>query len=124
VLLVPPFGTDTAAVYARSAERLRAAPADGLARAVAALASGEPARIRDAHHNDLATPAMRAVPELLRFTSLAERRLGRPPCLSGSGSTLFDVPDAGETEDVLARVASLPGRRLVTRLAPLPPRSA
>jgi len=113
VLILPPFGTDTGTVYARAAERVRRAPPAGLEAAVAALASGDPARVRDAHHNDLAEAAIRAYPALLRFTSQVERALGRPPCLTGSGSTLFDVPDAGEVEDVVARLAHLPGRREV-----------
>ena len=113
VLIIPPFGTDTERVYARAHERIRKAPADGLARAVAARASGDPAAVRDAHHNDLAEAAIRAYPELLRFTSSVERALGRPPCMSGSGSTLFDVVGAGEAEDVVARLRALPGRRHV-----------
>ena len=118
VLLLPPFGTETGRVFARVAERLRRAPPGGLERAVAALASGDPARIRDAHHNDLAEAAMRAYPEMLRFTSLAERLLGRAPAMSGSGSTLYDVPDVGEVDDVLARVHTWPGRAEVAFTAP------
>src|SRR5262245_45592579 len=113
VLAIPPFGTETAKVYARAAERLRRAPEGGLERALEALESGVPARVREAHHNDLAEAALRAYPELLRFTSLAERLLGRAPCMTGSGSTIFDVPDVGEVDDVLRRWASLPGRREV-----------
>src|SRR5262245_57761919 len=113
VLAIPPFPTATEKVYARAAERLRRAPAGGLERAVAALESGDPSRIRAAHHNDLAEAALRAYPELLRFTSLAERLLGRPPCMTGSGSTIFDAPDVGEVDDVLRRWESLPGRREV-----------
>jgi len=121
VLIVPPFGTETAKVYAQAHLRLRPAPRGGLERAKAAVASGVPARIREAHHNDLAEAAMRAYPEMLRYTSLTERLLGRAPCMSGSGSTLFDLPDEGEVDDVLARLASLPGRRIVTRPAGPPP---
>jgi 4-diphosphocytidyl-2-C-methyl-D-erythritol kinase len=113
VLILPPFGTETGRVYARAAERVRHAPAGGLEAAVAARASGDPARLRDAHHNDLAEAALRAYPDLLRFTARVERALRRPPCLTGSGSTLYDVPDAGEVEDVVARLAHLPGRREV-----------
>ncbi len=115
VLVMPPFGTETAKVFARCAERLRRAPAGGLARAREALASGVPEAIRAAHHNDLAEAAMRAYPELLRFTSRCERALGRAPCMTGSGSTLFDVPDPGEARDVVARLRDLPGRREVVR---------
>ena len=113
VLILPPFGTETAKVYARAHERMRPAPPGGLERAKEAVLSGVPARIRDAHHNDLAEAALRAYPELLRLTSMTERLLGRPPAMTGSGSTLFDVPDVGGIDDVLARLASLPGRRVV-----------
>jgi 4-diphosphocytidyl-2-C-methyl-D-erythritol kinase len=115
VLVMPPFGTSTADVFARAHERVRRAPADGLERAVAALASGVPARIREAHHNDLAEAAMRAYPELRAFTARVESLLRRPPCMTGSGSTLFDVPDPAEVDEVLARLAPLPGRREVVR---------
>ena len=115
VLLLAPFPTSTVEVYARVAERIRRAPKDGLDRAVEAVASGVPERIREAHHNDLGEAAMRAVPALRALAIQAERLLGRPPCLTGSGSTLFDVPDEGEAEDVVARWRSLPGRREVVR---------
>lgn len=115
VLIIPPFGTDTAKVYARAAERLRKAPAGGLDVAVAALNSGVPSRIRDAHHNDLAEAALRAYPDLLWFTSKVERLLGRAPCMSGSGSTLYDVPDRGEAASVVARLSSLEGRREIVK---------
>lgn len=120
VLIVPPFGTETAKVYARARERVRHAPADGLARAVAARASGDPAAVREAHHNDLAEAAIRAYPELLRFTASVERALGRPPCLSGSGSTLYDVVAPEEADEVVARLAKLPGRRHVVVTGPVP----
>lgn len=113
VLVIPPFGTDTARVYAHADARLRRAPAGGLDRAVAALASGDPARVREAHHNDLAIPAMTAYPDLRRFASDGERLLGRPLCLTGSGSTLFDVPDRGEVGDVLSRLRPLKARLVV-----------
>jgi 4-diphosphocytidyl-2-C-methyl-D-erythritol kinase len=115
VLILPPFGTETAKVYACAHERMRLAPAGGLARAKEAVLSGVPARIREAHHNDLAEAALRAYPELLRFTSMTERLLGRAPLMTGSGSTLFDVPDPGEIDDVVARLAPLPGRRVIVR---------
>ncbi len=113
VLLLAPFGTDTGAVFSRAGRRLRRPPPGGLEAAFEALDSGIPSRIREAHFNDLAVAAMRTYPEMLRFTSLAERLLGRPPCMTGSGSTLFDVPDPGGIEAVLERLAPLPGRREV-----------
>ncbi len=115
VLIAPPFSTETAKVYARARERLRPAPCGGLAACRKALAAGDAVRLREAHHNDLATPAMRAYPDLLTFTSAVERRLRRPPCLSGSGSTLFDVPEADEVEDVVGRLAGLRARVEVVR---------
>jgi 4-diphosphocytidyl-2-C-methyl-D-erythritol kinase len=115
VLVLAPFGCPTGQVYARSAERIRRAPADTLARAVAALASGDPAAWRAAHHNDLALAALRVEPRLRDLAREMEVRLGRPPLLSGSGSTLYDVPDAGEEERVVAALAGLPGRRVLVR---------
>lgn len=113
VLMLAPFPTSTATVFGRVAERLRRAPEHGLEKALEALASGVPEKIRDAHHNDLAEASMRAYGEMLRFASTAEKRLGRPPCVTGSGSTLFDVPDVGEVDEVLARLQGLQGRRQV-----------
>ncbi len=111
VLVLPPFGTETGKV-ARAAER--AARARGRARGRRGRPRvGRPARACATHHNDLAEAAIRAYPELLRFTAQVERALGRPPCPTGSGSTLFDVPDRGEADEVVARLARLPGRREV-----------
>ncbi len=117
VLLSPPFGTDTARVYAHADARARRAPNGGLARAVQALASGVPARVREAHHNDLAIPAMTAYPDLRHLASDAERLLGRPLALTGSGSTLYDVPDVGEVGEVLARLRPLGARLVVAATA-------
>jgi 4-diphosphocytidyl-2-C-methyl-D-erythritol kinase len=114
VLLVPPFPTDTATVYGAYVPPPRATAAPTLEASIAALAAGDPKRLRATHRNDLAFGAMRAYPALSRFASQAERLLGRPPCLTGSGSTLFDFPDPGEIETVVARLAPLSGRRDVT----------
>ena len=101
VLIVPPFGCDTARVFAGAHERVRPAPRDGLAVAVAALRAGAPDGLRAAHYNALALSALRAVPALGVLARDVERRLGRPPALSGSGSTLYDLPDAGDTQRVV-----------------------
>jgi 4-diphosphocytidyl-2-C-methyl-D-erythritol kinase len=114
VLVVPPLATSTAKVYAAYEPPPRRVGAASVADAAAALASGVPARLREAHRNDLAFAAMRAYPELARYAALVERALGRPPCLTGSGSTLFDVPDPGELDRVVACLAPLPGRHEVT----------
>lgn len=115
VLVMPPFGCSTAAVYARCAERVRDVPASAVPAAIAALASGSPAAWREAHGNDLALAAMRVEPRLKDLAREMEVRLGRPPCLSGSGSTLYDVPDVGEEQAVLAALARLPARVLLVR---------
>jgi 4-diphosphocytidyl-2-C-methyl-D-erythritol kinase len=120
VLITPTWGHDTATVFRYAGQRLRPSVADGLALAVQALRSGVPERVRAAHENALALAAMRAYPAFTRFTSEVERALGRPPCLSGSGSTLFDVPDPGETEAVLLRLKHLPARVVRTTSAPAP----
>jgi 4-diphosphocytidyl-2-C-methyl-D-erythritol kinase len=115
VLLAPPFSTETAAVFARWSgtplpERGRAAPRGGFEACLAALRAGDAVSLREAHHNDLAFAAMRAQPALLRLASDVERCLGRPPCLTGSGSTLFDVPAPGELDEVLARLRGVQAR--------------
>lgn len=107
LLITPPWGHETARVFREAGPRLRPARPDGLARALAALASGEPARLREAHENALALAAMRAYPAFPRFVREVERVLGRPPCLSGSGSTLYDVPDRGEIEALARRARPL-----------------
>ncbi len=112
LLILPPFGCATKAVYARCAERLRPTPSGGLERAVAAFASGSPAAWREAHHNDLALAAMRVEPRLRHFLREVETRLGRPPMLSGSGSALFDTPDRGDEDAARDALADLPGRRV------------
>lgn len=118
VLITPPWGHETAKVFRHVGQRLRPPAPDGLATAVAALRSGRPERIRAAHENALALAAMRAYPAFTRFASEVERALNRPPCLSGSGSTLYDVPDPGEAEAVARRVGHLTSRVVRTRTAP------
>ncbi len=112
VLILPPFGCDTAAVFG-AFERGRRAPPGGLPAMREALASRDPAAIRAAHYNALAFAAMKTHPAFLRFTSDVERRLGRAPAMSGSGSTLFDLPDEGAAAGVLDALADLPGTRVV-----------
>lgn len=116
VLVMPPWGHSTSAVFAHATQVHRRAPGLDLAGAVAALRSGSAGRVRDAHWNALALPAMRAYPDFTRFTSEVERRLGRPPCLTGSGSTLYDVADDAEDAARQARrLEGLGARVVVTR---------
>jgi 4-diphosphocytidyl-2-C-methyl-D-erythritol kinase len=68
VLLVPPFGVDTAAVY-RAWDSLGSGPAQG--------------------RNDLTASALVVEPRLARWRDLLEEVTGRQPVLAGSGSTWF-----------------------------------
>ncbi len=118
VLILPPVACATPVVYGNLGARVRSAPESGLERAAFALQTGDAAALRAAHYNALAVPALGAYPVLGRFASDVERRLGRPPCLSGSGAALFDVPDPGTTPEILAALEGLPGRRVVATLCP------
>jgi 4-diphosphocytidyl-2-C-methyl-D-erythritol kinase len=92
VLLVPPFGVDTAAVYRRWDE-LAARPA-------------QHAHERDRDRNGLTRAALAVEPRLVQWRDLLGDMTGRMPTLAGSGSTWFvegspeDLGVAGR--DVLA----------------------
>lgn len=118
VLILPPIACETPVVYQNLGARVRAAPESGLERAAFALQTGDAPALRQAHYNALAVPALAAYPALARFTSEVERRLGRPPCLSGSGAALFDLPDPGTGTRIVEALADLPGRRVVATLCP------
>lgn len=115
VLVLPPVGCDTERVFG-ALVRFRPAPRHGLQVAVGALRDGDPGRVREAHYNALAFTVLKVHPPLRRFTADVERRLGRPPAMSGSGSALFDVVAPGESEGILARLEGLPGSRVVARV--------
>lgn len=68
VLLLPPFGVDTAAVY-RAWDALGPGPAPA--------------------HNDLTAPALEVEPGLARWRDLLGEATGRQPVLAGSGSTWY-----------------------------------
>lgn len=116
VLILPGTAHETARVYAHARTDAMCPPPGGIRAAVEALASGEPRRIRAAHYNALAVPAGATYPGFSDLASEVERRLGRPPAVTGTGSTLYDVPEVGEGEDVLRRLEGLPAR--VLRLVP------
>lgn len=82
-LVMPPFGTSTAAVYAAWSAAARPAPPPDLPRLRAALADADAAALQALFTNDL-QPAARAVEP--RLATLLDRTLLN---LSGSGSTLF-----------------------------------
>ncbi|MGH8982113.1 MAG: 4-(cytidine 5'-diphospho)-2-C-methyl-D-erythritol kinase [Acidimicrobiales bacterium] len=75
VLLVPPYGVDTAAVY-REWDRQA-----GASRPPA------PDRVDPKRLNDLAPAAVAVEPRLARWGALLGERTGSPPVLAGSGST-------------------------------------
>jgi 4-diphosphocytidyl-2-C-methyl-D-erythritol kinase len=75
LLLVPPLGVDTAAVY-RAWDALGPGPAPGA--------------------NDLTAPALAVEPALARWRDLLGEATGRQPTLAGSGSTWFVEGTAAE----------------------------
>ncbi len=115
VLCLAPFACATARVFEQVARGMRAAPEAGLEETCAALQSGDVKRLRAAHFNALALPALRAYPQLLRLARDAEVRLGRPLALSGSGSTLYDIVEPQEAQTVMDALAGLPGTRVLVR---------
>src|SRR5690606_13687507 len=81
-IVTPPFGCDTAAVYAEW---------DRLGGPVSGRANGEAA-------NDLEPAALAVEPRLARWRDQLGEATGRAPRLAGSGSTWFvegAFPDAG-----------------------------
>lgn len=96
LLVLPPWGLSTAAVYGARGEAQGVAPAD-----VFDPDEGWPPRAGLAgicDRNDLEEPAFRLRPELGRvYTSLVRAEVGRVR-MSGSGSTLFVVPAAPDGE--------------------------
>lgn len=107
LLLLPGFGCPTGAVY----------------RAFDGLIAGRDHRIREREvrkmagagptgslFNDLAPAAEAARPALARLRAAAQRSLGRPVHVTGSGSTLFVLCEPGESAGMADRArASLPG---------------
>lgn len=85
VLLVPPFGVDTAAVYREWDRQANTAPADAAGAVQAPGPRGgdvEPQEL-----NQLAAAAVAVEPRLARWGELLGERTGLPPVLAGSGST-------------------------------------
>lgn len=110
VLILPGTVHDTGRVFARVSHLGRSGRLED---ARAALEAGDAAGMRAAHHNALKGPAIRAYPAFGTLLEEVERRLGRPPAMTGTGSTLYDLPDPGEAQDVLRRLEGLDARCLV-----------
>jgi 4-diphosphocytidyl-2-C-methyl-D-erythritol kinase len=115
LLILPPLSNETARVYAAAPSPRTSCRRGGLEEVVAALAAGDPRRLRAAHANALAGGARTAYPAFARFADEVERRLGRPPAMTGSGAALYDLPDPGEGTKLLDRLDGLAGRRLLLR---------
>lgn len=123
VLLIPPFGTSTAAVFKNYRADLT------IARPIATIPPDNPGPIKGLSGspgqgswwcNDLEAAAMELHPELARIRASAEAIVRRPVAMSGSGSTLFFALDAatpnaaGELEAFLPALARIgDGMRVV-----------
>ena len=92
VLLIPPFGTSTAAVFKNYRADLT------IARPIVTIPPDNPGPIKGLSgspgqsswwRNDLEAAAMELHPELARIRASAEAIVRRPVTMSGSGSTLF-----------------------------------
>ncbi len=115
-LVFPPFGTPTGAVY-RAFDALAAS--EFRAERVRRMALGGRGVRSDELFNDLAIPAERAEPRLAELRRAAERVLGAPLHITGSGSTMFALFSDHEAARAGAAAlgAGLPGcRALAARL--------
>lgn len=101
VLMVPAFGCATPAVYkafdALGSEPLRERAVGEMARTGRATGA--------ALFNDLAEAAFALHPALRSLRERAARAIGRPVHLTGSGSTLFALCEAGEASGLAERAA-------------------
>lgn len=115
VLLVPPFGVDTAAVYREWDRQAGAASAHdaGLApRREPAMADFDPTGL-----NQLAAAALAVEPRLARWGATLGERTGVPPVLAGSGSTWWaDCEWHGPAETVT--LGNEVGRLIPARTVP------
>jgi 4-diphosphocytidyl-2-C-methyl-D-erythritol kinase len=106
VLLLAPFGVETAAVY-RAWDAMSARPPTAT--------TGGPVG-----GNDLEAAAMAVEPRLGAWRDAFEQRIGRPPRLAGSGSTWFTEGslESFGIEDPILRVGGAIGRMLTARTTP------
>jgi len=110
VLLIPHFGCPTGRVYAAFDELWRQGGIGPLrAREVhrmADIAIADNARL----FNDLAGPACMVAPGLAPLRAAAAEAIGREPHITGSGSAMFAVVDAGQAQGLADRLrGALPG---------------
>jgi 4-diphosphocytidyl-2-C-methyl-D-erythritol kinase len=99
---VPPFGVDTARVYAAWDELAGTDDSDG-------------------PRNALTEAALRVEPRLAAWRDALGEHCGRVPRLAGSGSTWFteeSAPDAGHEDDGWLRVGEARARLMRTHTVP------
>ncbi len=108
VLLLAPFGVDTAAAYRAYDELQGGWPIDRHA--------------DDAAVNDLEPAALVVEPRLARWRDALEEATGRPARLAGSGSTWFVEGSLASlsVDDPVLRVAGETGRLIDARTVPAP----
>jgi len=114
VLVLPPFGCRTGAVYERFDAHLEAGRADPMLErdTVRALAEAQTPDA-EALFNDLAAPAMEVEPRLAELAEKLRSEAGRPVHVSGSGAALFmlagDREEAADLADALGVLDNLDG---------------
>ncbi len=107
-LILPGTHHETRTVFGHVTPGEVPAPTGGLAAACRAVESGVSSAIRAAAWNALEPAVLRAYPRYAGLVAAIEERLGRRPHLTGTGSALYDLPDAGELEQVSAQLVGLP----------------
>ena len=117
VLMLTGIACSTADVFGDYAPGPRNAPAGGIYAVRDALTGGQAVALREAHFNSLAFTAMKRYRKLGALSSAIERRLQRPPALTGTGGTLFDIVFADEVDATLRAIEDVPVRPLVIPLS-------
>ena len=93
LLILPPLPVSTPAVYRRFDKLARPTPPAPSPSTVAAWSRLPALDLLNLLENDLEPPAFALAPSLATLRDQAERTLGRPVRMSGSGSTLFTLYD-------------------------------
>ncbi len=124
LLLFPPFGMSTPAVYRRFDEMAEKSGM-GRERLATDIPQGWPslsaADLLDVLHNDLTVAALDLEPRLGQVCGRARQVLGRPVHMSGSGSSLFTVYDeVEEATEAAGRLAGIVPTAVVRFLQHLP----
>ncbi|MCA9797519.1 MAG: 4-(cytidine 5'-diphospho)-2-C-methyl-D-erythritol kinase, partial [Candidatus Eremiobacteraeota bacterium] len=116
LLLCPPFGCPTPAVY-RLWDEFEPRPARGASQRLAQALTTGPLDLADFLGNDLEPAAERLRPELTGLRRAMLEAGCRQAMVSGSGSTLFGLLPVGEDPEAVARKLRAHGQVLVTHLS-------